>query len=358
MGLLGWFRRASIDGEKARSLMERGAFHEAAACLRDASNPEHLALLAECCFQTGQAGTALALARRAMPLADAGLCVALLGTVYEACRHLGDAAGAAAACDELARHDPRYRRQAELVRRGEPLLRVVADVGGTRHEIEEVLEGVAGPVRLLFERNRMTLRSVADAVREGEELACSGSFDPDNDMRNVRAAAALDPHDPAPRYLLGMVSAHRGEWGPAIGWLEETERLAPGWFHARSALDVIEAREVNLFRAWHALAEGPLSPVQKGGLAEKALRSWPTCGHIHHLHGKALRALNQAVAAEHAFRRGLEHASERSVITRLCVDLGAICRSPEEKVRLIRRAVELGADLPATATARIVLAFS
>jgi hypothetical protein len=236
-------------------------------------------------------------------------------------------------------------------------LRVVADVGGVRHEIDEVLEGVPGPVRLMFERNRATLRIAAEAVRRGEEAARSPGFDPEEDMRPVRAAAELGPFDPTPRYLLGMVRAHQGEWGPAADWLADAERLAPGWFHARSVLDVIGQKDAALFRAWHALAEGPLSPVQKGGLAERSLSTWPTSGHLHHLHGKALRSLNQAVAAERAFRRGLEHAGEDSLITRLCVDLAAVCRSADEKLRLLRRAVELGADLPAAATARIVLAF-
>ncbi len=358
MGLLDWFRGVSPESAaKALTLMDEGKYYEAADRLRNASEAEHLAMLAECLFQTGRAAEALAAARRALPKADAELGLTLWGTVYEACRYLGDGAGAAAACDELAKKDPRYGRQAALVWAGEPLLRVVADVGGRRCEVEEVLEGVAGPVRWMFERNRATLRPVADAVRKGEAATASADFDLEEDMLPVRAAADVDPFDPAPRYLLGMVYAHQGDWAQAGERLAEAERLAPGWFLVRSALALIGREDVVLFREWHAVAEGPLPDAMKIEIITRAVERCPDCAHLHHLHGKMLRARNQGMAAERAYRAALALTPPPDLLTRVCADLAAVTADAGERVDLLRRAVETGADLPAAATARVVLAF-
>jgi len=331
--------------------MAEGKFHAAADRLRGAKDAEHLAMLAECLFQTGRPAEALPLARRALASADADLRLALWGTVYEACRHLGDRAGAAVACDELG-----YRRQAALVRAGEPPLRVVADVGGRRCEIEEVLEGVPGPVRWMFERNRATLRPVAGAVKRGEEAARSPAFEPEEDMLGVRAAADVDPHDPAPPYLLGLVSAHAGDWAEARRWLSATEAAAPGWFHVRSALSLIEREDVELFRAWHAAAEGPLSDAARLALASGAVARWPDCAHLHQLLGRLERLRNRG--AERPLREALRLSPPADVLTRACADLAAVTGDAGERAELLRRAVEAGADLPAAATARVVLAFS
>lgn len=358
MGWLDWFRTVSDqDAMRAFHLMAQGRYAEAEQTLRGATGAEHLAMLAECQFHTGRAADALASARRALESACEELRPVLWGTIYEACRYLGDAFGAAAACDELAVTQPTYRRQAELVRRGEPLLRVVANIEGKRFEIDEVLQGVAGGVRFMFERNRLALRPVADRLRKSEETLHTSDFDPDAHETVCRSLLGLCAYDPAPRYALGLALAHRGRWDEAEKWFEETERLAPGWFHVRSARHLVTTGDQQLFLHWHALAEAPLPDTLRLPLAEQAIKEWADCAYLHHLHGKELQARGQQAAAERAYRRGLELPGTDDLRTRLYTGLAATVTDQEESPILLKQAVALGADLPAAALARIILAF-
>ena len=368
-------RSLSPEGlARAESLMDRGDYEQAWKLSREVARSVPFATgplaarlhanLGECAFQLGDAARSLPATRKALHLAreagDAGLVAAILGNLYEVHRYLGDPTAAENA-EELARLStedaPRYLRQAALIRRGEPLLRVVADVDGRRYELEEVLAGIAGPVRLVYERDRLTLRLAERWTSEGEQLAQAGRFAPA--MERYDAAIRLDPHAPEPVYQAGFVRCYEGRWDEARGLFDRVERLAPGWFLGRSALALLRlGLSAELFRFWHALAEGPLPHVSKRQLAETALASTPTeaRAYFHHLHGKALQGLKRP-EAEHAFRLGLEHAAEPDLTTRLCVDLAAVVSSPQEKSRLLRRAVEIDGDLVAVASARIVLAF-
>ena len=372
-------RRPRLSPEslaRAEADLERGDYEQAWKLSKDLARSARLATgplaarlhatLGECAFQLGGAEPSLAATRKALRLAreagDAGLVAAILGNLYEVYRTLGDGLAAAEMAEELARLSDgeasrRYLRQAELVRQGEPLVRVVADVEGRRYEIDEVMAGVAGPVRFVYERNRLTLRLAEKWTLDGERLAQAGTFS--EAMQRYAAAARLDPHTPEPAYQAGFVRGHEGRWGEALVFFELAERLAPGWFLTRPALALIRLDlSAPLFRLWHALAEGPLPHEAKRHLAEQALAEAPSeaKGYFHHLHGKALQGLKRP-EAERAFRIGLEHGTEPDLTTRLCVDLAAVVPSPVEKSRLLHRAVEIGGDSVAVATARIVLAF-
>ena len=319
------------------------------------------ATLGECAFQLGDPARAIVATSKALRLADDDLRPALLGNLYEIYRYLGDVFAAADIAEKLAALCPdderRYRHQAALVRRGEPPLRVVADVDGRRHELDEVLEGLSGPVRLVYERNRLTLRLAERWTCEGERLAQAGNFF--SAMRLYESATRLDPHAPEPAYQAGFACRYEGRCDEAQEAFERVDRLAPGWFQTRSALALIRlGLPDEMFRLWHALAEGPLPYEAKRQLAEQALAMTPpgAWAYFHHLHGKALQGLKRP-EAERSFRLGLEHADEPDLTTRLCVDLAAVVSSLPEKSRLLHRAVEINGDLVAVATARIVLAF-
>jgi tetratricopeptide (TPR) repeat protein len=358
---------------RAEALIEQGDYQRAWELAKEAAGRACFATgplaarlhadLGECAFQLGEPVRALATTRKALRLArDTHLRVAIFGNLYEVYRYLGDNTAAAEVAAQLAlvsggEEARRYSRQAALVRRGEPLVRVVAEVDGRRHEIEEVLEGIPGPVRLVYARNRLTLRLAEKWTREGEQLAQAGDFA--EAMERYDAAMRLDPHTPEPAYQAGFVRGHEGRWDEARGYFETAERLAPGWFLGRSALALLRLDLPDeSFRLWHALAEGPLPHEAKRQLAEQALASTPPVGrtYFHHLHGKALQGLKRP-EAERAFRIGLEHAAEPDLTTRLCVDLAAVVPSPQEKSRLLNRAVAINGDPVAVATARIVLAF-
>lgn len=382
MGIFGWLFPVPPSPSlpdlvaRAEALMEQGDYEHARPLLANltlgetggtsALVAEALTALGECEMQLGKPATAVITTRWALKTARRvgdEATRAALGNLYEVYRYLGERDAAADLALELASLSPppldaRYRRQAALVRGGEPLLRVVADVNGQRYEIDEVIAGVEGPVRLVYERNRLTLRLCERWTEEGEQHAHAGRFD--EALALYQRAAALDPHAPAPVYQLGMVFAHQGKMPEAGQHFARAESLAPGWFHVRSALALLAA-EVgpDLFRSWHALAEGPLPAVNKMLLAEQTIphAPIPVRAHFHHLHGKALQALKRAGLAERAYRQGLEHADAPDLLTRLGVDLAAVVSSPEEKRRLLTRALEVNADLVAVATARIVLAF-
>src|SRR5262249_23190206 len=132
--------------------------------------PVVLGSLGECYFHSGQHDRALEPTRQALERVrhrdDVEGIVAYLGNLYEIHRYRGEPQPAARQPEELAStcerkgdadQARRYRHQARLVRAGEPLLRVVIDVGGKRYELDEVLAGIEGAVRFLFERNRLAL---------------------------------------------------------------------------------------------------------------------------------------------------------------------------------------------------------
>ncbi len=347
------------DYEQAWKLAKEAARHAPFAIGHDTAQLH--AHLGECAFQLGDPARALVATSKALRLADDVLRPALLGNLYEIYRYLGDTFAAAEIAEKLAilcpENERRYRHQAALIRQGEPLVRVVADVEGRRHELDEVLEGLSGPVRLVYERNRLTLRLAEKWTREGEQLAQAGAFAPA--MRLYEAAMRLDPHAPEPVYQAGFVQCYEGRFDEAQESFERVDRLAPGWFQTRSALALIRLDlSDDLFRLWHALAEGPLPHEAKRQLAEQALARTPSGAraYYHHLHGKALQGLKRP-EAERSFRLGLEHTVEPDLTTRLCVDLAAVVSSGPEKSRLLHRAVEIDGDLVAVATARIVLAF-
>src|SRR5262249_17412529 len=112
----------------------------------DAYLPVTYGLLGECHFHSGQADKALAPTERALELTTASGPVdgqaAYLGNLYEAHRYLGRAEQAADNALRLAAvlegqgkvdEARRYRRQAEVVRAGEPPNRIVLGIDGRRY---------------------------------------------------------------------------------------------------------------------------------------------------------------------------------------------------------------------------------
>ncbi len=253
-----------------------------------------------------------------------------------------------------------YRRQAALVRAGEPLCRVVVQVDGRRMEVDEVLAGAAGRLSFLIERNRLTLRPAQHLLDTGTRKANEGKFE--EAFALFRAAARCDPFAPQPHLQAGLMLLYLRRPTEAISALQECERLAPGWPLTRPALHLAQLLAGDripheVFVTWHALEEGPLPAEAKIRLAEQAIERSPLLPHLHHLRGKNLRERTIAFAALKAYLRAMELAPPPELETRLCVDLAAVVEDAAEKQRLLRRAVDLGADLAATATARIVLQF-
>jgi tetratricopeptide (TPR) repeat protein len=212
--------------------------------------PTTLGLLAECCYQGREAEKGVPHLEQALALCrqsgDADGVIAYLGNLYEVHRYLGRPEPAAEYAERLAaalgtRHHPaaaRWRRQAALVRTGEPLNRVVALVGEERFELDELRLAEGQRVQFVFERNRLTLRPATEHARRGDELGQAGRYH--EALAAFDEAAAADPFDPHARYLRAFTLLHLERYAEAVDGYQETERLAPGWFHCRADLWLAE----------------------------------------------------------------------------------------------------------------------
>jgi len=329
--------------------------------------------LGECYFQNGEPAKALAPTRQACDLVrragDREGMAAYLGNLYEIHRYLGQSEPAAQAAEELAEvldtdkpaEAARYRRQADLVRAGEPLNRVIVNVDGQRHELEEVLAGTPGKLQFAFERNRLTLRPATNWTDQGEKQASLGRFE--GALALFRKAAARDPFAPHPHYLAGLTYLFLGRHAEAVESYEKTEELAPAWFHCRSDLWLAQqlrqgTLSQEIFLLWHSVEEGSQRPQEKLLLADNGLCKVPDLALLHLARGKVLKALSQGTQAEAAFRKGLLCVEERDSQTRLLVELASVIADEGEKKRLLNQAVAVNGNLVAVATARVILAFA
>ncbi len=337
----------------------------------DAYRPVTLGQLGECYFQAREAEKAVGPWEQALDLCarqgDAAGVTAYLGNLYEAHRYLGQAEPAAAYAGRLADaferqgqadEARRYRRQAEVVRAGEPLNRVVAVVEGRRYELDEVRPVENQHVQFVFERNRITLRPATAATERGEQLGSAGRYD--EALEAFRAAAAADPFDPHARYQEGLSLLHLQRYADAVEAYEATEELAPGWFHCRA--DLWLARQLALgdighetFLALHLLEDGGLPPAEQADLAAQALGRTPDLAPLHLLHGQGLSRLGRTDEAQAAYRRGLASGPEPDTKARLLVELGILVADPAERTQLLREAQAAGGNLVAAASATLAL---
>jgi tetratricopeptide (TPR) repeat protein len=373
--------------EEARSLKEDLHYRDAVTLLTDqlidarklkgsgvdAYLPVTLGELGECYFQLGEADRALAPTEQALEIVrrtgDTEGILAYLGNLYEAHRYLEQAEPAARCAEQLAEHlqqqgqadeARRYRSQAARVRAGEPRNRVVIDLDGRRLEVEEVLGGIEGRVRFLFERNKLTLRPAEVLVGRGEEEGKQGRYEPALEL--FREAARADPFAPQPHHEAAVTLLHLDRAVEAVEEYERTEELAPAWFHCRSegwlARQIVLGRYgQSTFLLLRAIEDGGLARRDRLSLLERGLVQTPDLALLHHLRGKVLGESRRSDEAITAYRRGLECAAEDDVHTRLLVDLAGLLGPGEERRRLLEEAVARDGNLVAAATARIMLAF-
>jgi tetratricopeptide (TPR) repeat protein len=373
--------------QEARKLMSDLRYRDAVALLTDllidvrglkgsgvdAFLPVTLGELGECYFQLAEAGRAVASTEQALEIArrigDEEGINAYLGNLYEEYRYLEQAESAARCAGQLAEQHERlgqpdearrYRNQAARVRAGEPRNRVVVEIDGRRLELEEVLGGIEGRVRFLFERNKLTLRPAEVLAGRGEKEGSHGRYEQALDF--FREATRADPCAPQPHHEAGVTLLHLDRAVEAVEEYERTEELAPGWFHCRSECWL--ARQIVLGRYPHesflllrAVEDGGLASRARLSLLERGLAQAPDLALLHHLQGKVLAESRRPADAITAYRRALEYAAEEDVHTRILVDLAGLLDPGDERRRLLEEAVSRNGNLVAAATARIMLAF-
>jgi tetratricopeptide (TPR) repeat protein len=118
---------------------------------RDACLPLTYGQLAECYFHSGEIQKSLLAAATALRLCtqqeDIDGILAYLGHVYEISRYLGQGEQAAHFAEQRSQvlqqqgrlnEAARYRKKAQLARAGEPLNRVIVEVGDAHFELDEV----------------------------------------------------------------------------------------------------------------------------------------------------------------------------------------------------------------------------
>lgn len=174
-----------------------------------------------------------------------------------------------------------------------------------------------------------------------------------------RTAAAIDPTDPRAPYFAGLAQMGLGRYAEAVESYEQTERLAPGWYHCRAdralALE-LAAREIThtTFESVRAIEDGNRPATEKAALADLALQKAPELAILHLLKANALIEMKSIVAASQAARAGLARDPDPDVRTRLLVSLARVTRQPESR-RLLEEAVALDGNRISAAMARVIL---
>jgi len=330
-----------------------------------------LGTLGECHFQQGNGREAEAVTREALEACraqgDQDGVRTYLRNLYEIHRYLGEGAKAAACAEELSRHlaaagdavqARRFEFLARLSREGEPLNRVVAEVKGQLYELDALPSNLDGNVRFQFARNRPTLAKVTALTSRGMNLASLGQFAEAREA--FERAAALDPHDPAPRYQLGVALMDQERPADAATHFQAVETLAPGWFQCRADLWMSQqiAEKKLPYEAYIMVRalESRAPPEQKVALIRQAVEQLPRLAPLYLELGKECTALGQAEDARAALDRGLACAEEPDIRTRLLVQRALLepVRAPD-RLRRLEEAVALDGNRVAAAMARVLL---
>jgi tetratricopeptide (TPR) repeat protein len=333
-------RESFVVGYMGTCLYQGLRPEEALACYEEAT---------ELCTETeDHAGIRAYLANRIEALRYLGRhqdAVPLAERLAEALEAHGDTVGAA-----------RYRARARVMAVGEPLLRLVFHLRDRIYEQDELPTPLNGSFNVLFERNRMTLLRCGRRVEEGGKE--TGRNRLEEALRLFRSARELDPYAPEPDYHSASTCLLLGRYQEAIEALERVEQLAPGWFLARSELWL--ARQLAAGR-FHSSVHGILLAFEDQSQNPKkvAEAAKELCDHFDDLPqawlmlGEALHRLGRDEQAEAAFRKGLEHAEDSDVRTRLLLSL-AMTQNPPRRAEL-EQAAALNGHLISGAGARVTL---
>jgi tetratricopeptide (TPR) repeat protein len=293
-----------------------------------------------------------------------------LSNLFELHRYLGEPGPAADRAEELAdglakqgRHPTAAwcRRQAVIVRAGEPLLRLVAEWNGGRSEMDEIVLRPELSVNFAFYRNRITLAPSRQCQSQAKQSWARGQAM--ETLQSLLAAIEADRFDPDPFYQMGVVLLYSRMYPQAVSCFQKAEELAPGWFFCRRYLWLAQQLEQgkldhDTFLTLQQLDEDPQvrAPDAKVSLARDALARTPRVAWLHLCLGSNLKVLNQPREAEAAFRGGLDCADDPDVKSCLMLELAILQeRSSALRAQLLTEVRNLNGNLPATASANLAL---
>lgn len=294
---------------------------------------------------------------------------AYLSNLYESQRYLGNTAFAADYAHELSQASKeagnhalakRFSRLNQIVRSGEPLLRVVAHFNGQVCEMDEVELQPTMKLQMHFCRNRPGLPGATKRIQHGKALAGKQQY---NDALELfREAAKIDPHEPDAHYQTGMVLCEQRLYPQAIEEYETCDALAPGWYLCRSDLWVarqlaLGAMPHEVFLALRFLQDGPPNAKEKMELASRLRSQAGAIPLFALLFGKLLQESGRPGEAVELWRKALEDDSEPDVRTRLLVTFSTLEQDADKRRSLLKEAVELNGNLIAAAGAALSLRF-
>lgn len=295
--------------------------------------------------------------------------------LFDVHRYLGDAERAAEVADVLASgfasnagpSDPValfYRRQAGILRAGEPLVRVIARIDHMRYELGDIptsVDGGAAAIGLEYRRNRPAIDRATRSLRTGLEAATAGQFGAA--LAAFAESSAIDPFGPGSAYESGVVLLGLGRWPEARAAFEMADALAPDIFSVRRYAWVAAEAEAGRIgpEAVTAIVRcddaRPASPADvRLQLLDAALARDPDMGILHLLRGRAEVQLGRTEAAVASYRRGLGARTDPGTRSALSLELGIVLgvSTPDGRAAL-ESAVREAGNLMATARATVAL---
>jgi tetratricopeptide (TPR) repeat protein len=258
-----------------------------------------------------------------------------------------------------------FRKEAGIVRGGEPLVRVIAAAKGLRYELDDPgIMSRGGYFDFVLYRNRIHLQPALHLTDQGLLLGNQGQYQ--EAFSTLLAATKADRFDPQPWYHMGACLLYAGLYNEAAMSYRKAEELAPGWFHCRRyfwlAQQLGEGRlDQDTFLTLQALdgAREDRTPETKVILARESLAKTPDVAWLYLCLGGYLKELGQLHEAEAAFRCGVDRAEDANdvdVQSCLWLELALVLpKSSPERTRLLEAVRELNGNLIASASAGLVL---
>ncbi|HTL51541.1 MAG TPA: hypothetical protein VL860_03085 [Planctomycetota bacterium] len=293
------------------------------------------------------------------------------GETAHAVSHARQAATLMAKSTDSAAEAPRWRKRADLLAAGEPLLRVLAQTPAGLFELDELPSLAAQPeagkqgVQFLFERNRMALAGSTRKVEKGKTLGAQGHLR--EALEQFQAAAAIDPFDPDPSYQIGATCLHLKQYAESADAFQRTEKLAPGWFDCRAnrwlAVQLMRGSisADGMPNLW-TLECGEPDPARAEQRARELLQQYPDLALAYFHLSKSFSARQKIPEALAAAETGLAKATlagEPDLQTRLLVQLAALLHPDTPRRReLLNTAIKLEGNRVAAAGARLILALA